>query len=227
MRKLSVYALSAAAAVALSAAAPVTSLAAVSAYQIPFSGGSAYVIGIGSQNCLPGTGSPNGSWQPGQNIWQPDQNWNWGQDGNGGTGALPEEDENLTPDEDMSLDSYAAAVADLVNAERARAGLKPLAIHTGAAKAADTRAREIQTSFSHTRPDGSHFSTALTQAGVSYRSAGENIAYGQRTPEAVMESWMNSQGHRANILNPDYTSIGVGHIQDGNGTHYWTQLFIK
>ena len=127
----------------------------------------------------------------------------------------------------MSLDSYAAAVADLVNAERARAGLKPLAIHTGAAKAADSRAREIQTSFSHTRPDGSHFSTALTQAGVSYRSAGENIAYGQRTPEAVMESWMNSQGHRANILNPDYTSIGVGHIQDGNGTHYWTQLFIK
>ena len=85
----------------------------------------------------------------------------------------------------------------------------------------------IQTSFSHTRPDGSGFSTALTQAGVSYTTSGENIAYGQQTPQAVMEAWMNSAGHRANILNASFRQIGVGHVRSASGVSYWTQLFIN
>ncbi|MCC8083808.1 MAG: CAP domain-containing protein, partial [Clostridium sp.] len=92
---------------------------------------------------------------------------------------------------------------------------------------AQTRAREIEKSFSHTRPDGSSFNTALTEAGVSFRGAGENIAYGQTTPQQVMEGWMNSSGHRANILNANYTSIGVGHYKNGAGVDYWAQLFIQ
>ena len=115
----------------------------------------------------------------------------------------------------------------LVNEERAKAGLSPLTLYTRAASAAAVRSGEIQTSFSHTRPDGSSFSTALTQAGVNYRSSGENIAYGQTTPEQVMNSWMNSSGHRANILNVDFTSIGVGYTQSSSGTPYWTQLFFR
>lgn len=74
---------------------------------------------------------------------------------------------------------------------------------------AQVRAVETKTLFSHTRPDGSSFSTALKEQGVSYRGAGENIAWGQKTSEQVMEGWMNSAGHRANILNEKYTSLGV------------------
>lgn len=123
--------------------------------------------------------------------------------------------------------SYTAQVLTLVNAQRAQAGLSPLRLDTRAAQAAQVRAEEIQTSFSHTRPDGSHFSTALKEAGVSYRSCGENIAWGQKNPQQVMEGWMNSSGHRANILNPEYTAIGIGYAQNSAGTGYWTQLFIR
>lgn len=87
------------------------------------------------------------------------------------------------------------------------------------------RAVETKTLFSHTRPDGSSFSTALKEQGVSYRGAGENIAWGQKTPEQVMEGWMNSAGHRANIMNEKYTSLGVGYYQSETGVNYWTQLF--
>ena len=92
------------------------------------------------------------------------------------------------------------------------------------AKAAQTRAGELQTSFSHTRPSGASCFTALTEAGVSYARAGENIAYGQSTPEAVVQSWMSSSGHRANILSSSFTTIGIG-CTVVNGTAYWAQLF--
>lgn len=124
------------------------------------------------------------------------------------------------------LSSFAQQVVDLVNEERAKAGLQPLAVHTGATAAAQVRAVETEQSFSHTRPDGSSFTTALTEQGVSYRSAGENIAWGQRTPQQVMEGWMNSSGHRANILSERFTAIGVGYYRSAAGVNYWTQLFI-
>lgn len=121
--------------------------------------------------------------------------------------------------------AYVLRIAELVNEARANAGLKPLTLDKNITRAAQVRAVETEKSFSHTRPDGRHFSTALGEAGVSYRGAGENIAWGQKTPEQVMDGWMNSPGHRANILNENFTSIGVGYYQNSNGVNYWSQLF--
>lgn len=155
-------------------------------------------------------------------------NWNPGGDGQPDhdqpENGFPEADQ---PESDMDETDFAAQVAALVNQERAKAGLAPLTVNARAAAAAQVRAKEITTSFSHTRPDGSSFSTALKEAGVSFRRSGENIAYGQRSPQAVMDVWMNSSGHRANILNPNFTEIGVGHYTNAAGVNYWTQLFIN
>lgn len=120
--------------------------------------------------------------------------------------------------------SYAAQVVSLVNAERAKHGLSALTVSTKVQQAAQTRAGELKSSFSHTRPSGASCFTALTEAGVSYTRAGENIAYGQSSPAAVVQAWMNSSGHRANILSRDFTTIGVGYTVV-NGTAYWSQFF--
>ena len=136
-----------------------------------------------------------------------------------GTEQNPEDNNNGT-----SQGDFASQVVALVNAERTKQGLSALTIDTKVQQAALVRAKESTQSFSHTRPNGSSFSTALTEAGVSYRTAGENIAYGQSTPQQVMNAWMNSSGHRANILNKDFTTIGVGYTVI-NGTAYWAQLF--
>ena len=134
----------------------------------------------------------------------------------------PETDTN-TPDTDAL--SYAEQVVALVNAERAKAGLNALTLDTEIESAALIRAKETEISFSHTRPDGRSFSTVLSDNGITFRGAGENIAWGQKTPEEVMNGWMNSEGHRANILNPNFTKIGVGYYQNAAGRNYWTQLF--
>lgn len=126
----------------------------------------------------------------------------------------------------MSNASYLQQVVDLVNQERAKAGLDKLSVSHPAQRAAQIRAKEIQTSFSHTRPNGSSPFTALEEQNISYRSAGENIAWGQKTPEQVMQGWMNSDGHRANILSKNFTAIGVGYYLSESGVPYWTQLFI-
>ncbi|ABX42308.1 CAP domain-containing protein [Lachnoclostridium phytofermentans] len=123
--------------------------------------------------------------------------------------------------------SYAEQVVKLVNEERAKNGLSPLTIDKSVESAALVRSKEIEKSFSHTRPNGSTFSTALKEQGVNYMAAGENIAWGQKSPEEVMQAWMNSEGHRANILNAKFTKIGVGYYQNSNGTKYWTQLFTN
>ncbi len=122
--------------------------------------------------------------------------------------------------------SFQEQVVKLVNEERAKAGLSALTLDTTVQSAAQVRAQESATSFSHTRPDGTSFSTALTEAGVKYKGSGENIAWGQKNPEEVMKGWMNSAGHKANILNPNYTKIGVGYYQNAKGVNYWSQLFI-
>lgn len=129
------------------------------------------------------------------------------------------------PEEDTNERSYAEQVVYLVNQERAKAGLPELNMQTDITAAANVRAKEIQQSFSHTRPNGSSFSSALKEQGISFIGSGENIAYGQKTPEQVMEGWMNSEGHRANILNGKYKNIGVGYDQDERGVNYWVQLF--
>jgi uncharacterized protein YkwD len=121
--------------------------------------------------------------------------------------------------------SYAEKIVELVNKERAKAGLSAVKIDTKLATAATKRAHEIETSFAHTRPNGSNFNTVINENGVNYRGAGENIAYGQKTPEEVMNGWMNSEGHRANILNASFTTIGVGYYQNAAGVNHWVQLF--
>ncbi|MBO5336031.1 MAG: hypothetical protein J6A94_02730 [Lachnospiraceae bacterium] len=123
--------------------------------------------------------------------------------------------------------AFIREVVDLVNAERAKEGLSPLTLDTKVSAAAQVRAKECEQSFSHTRPNGSSFATALKEQNVSYRNAGENIAWGQRSPEAVMKAWMNSSGHRANIMNANFTTIGVGYYRNANGTNYWCQLFTR
>ncbi|MFC6334785.1 CAP domain-containing protein [Paenibacillus septentrionalis] len=114
-------------------------------------------------------------------------------------------------------------VLDLVNKERAAAGFSALVLDTKLNEVATEKARDMADNnyFSHTSPTyGSPFDMLQT-FGVSYRAAGENIAYGQTSAEQVMRDWMNSPGHRANILNGSYTKLGVGFV---NGK--WAQLFI-
>lgn len=246
MRKLSVCLLTAATAMAAAGAVPVTALAATGTYNIP--GGKMIVIGgsMNGSNCelpgFPGVNIPGinipGINNPGSNIPDnslpapdfpiPDFPGNMLPDQPGG--MIPDQPGNPAPDQpgtDGSQDAFANEVVRLVNEERAKAGLPALTVDRGAASAAQVRAKEIERFFSHTRPDGSSFNSALTEAGVNFSSAGENIAYGQNSPEKVMEGWMNSSGHRANILNSSYTSIGVGHYQNASGVNYWTQLFIR
>jgi len=122
------------------------------------------------------------------------------------------------------LSNYANQVLQLVNQERAKAGLSALTTNSALTAAANKRAQETKQSFSHTRPNGTSFSTVLKEYGISYRTSGENIAYGQRTPQEVVNGWMNSPGHRANILNPNFNKIGIG-VYESNGTIYWSQLF--
>lgn len=127
----------------------------------------------------------------------------------------PSEDTNTPenkPEADKEL-TFAEQVVELVNQERTKAGLSAVTLDQNIASAALVRAKEIETSFSHTRPNGSKFSTALTEQGVTFKGAGENIAWGQKSPEAVIQAWMNSEGHRANILNKNFTKIGVGIIR--------------
>ena len=122
------------------------------------------------------------------------------------------------------LEEYAHKVADIVNQERAANGLPALKYSEKLSKAANLRANEIQTYFSHTRPNGTSCFTAVTELGIRYRYIGENIAYGQRSPEEVMNGWMNSSGHRANILNSNVEYMGIG-VAQRNGVYYWTQFF--
>lgn len=125
--------------------------------------------------------------------------------------------------------TQAQEVLNLVNQERSKQGLKPLTLSRKLTSIANTKAQDMadKNYFSHTSPTyGSPFDM-LKQFGVSYSYAGENIAAGQRSAEQVMNDWMNSSGHRANILNPNYTQLGVGYTKGGNYGTEWVQLFIK
>lgn len=124
-------------------------------------------------------------------------------------------------------DGYAMEqeVIQLVNQERAKNGLSPLKYDWELARVAEHKSEDMHNIgyFDHTSPTyGSPF-VMMTSYGIKYQTAGENIAKGQTTAEQVMNAWMNSSGHRANILNSNFTHIGVGYVADGN---YWTQMFI-
>ncbi|MFE9918694.1 CAP domain-containing protein [Micromonospora sp. NPDC005553] len=124
-----------------------------------------------------------------------------------------------------TVSAQAREVVDLVNAERAKAGCKALSINTKLMTAAQRHSQDQadNKNMSHTGSDGSNAGTRLDRVGYTWRTYGENVAWNQQTPAAVMDAWMNSSGHKANILNCAFTEIGVG-IANSNGP-YWTQVF--
>lgn len=127
-----------------------------------------------------------------------------------------------------SFSSFQKEVTRLVNVERSKRGLSELSFNSQLSNVATLKSQDMinKNYFSHTSPTyGSPFDM-MKQFNISYRAAGENIAMGQRTPAEVVNAWMNSQGHRENILNPNFTDIGVGVAKSSNGTLYWTQMFI-
>ncbi len=134
-------------------------------------------------------------------------------------------DETYSNMTDTDLQEFADQVVALVNQERAAEGLNPLYAVPLLHEVSAVRAEECVTSFSHTRPNGTSCGTILDEYNISWFHRGENIAYGYRTPESVMNDWMNSDGHRANILGESFTHMGVGVFLSGS-TYYWTQTFV-
>ena len=129
------------------------------------------------------------------------------------------------PKEDSSVLAFENEVIRLVNQQRAKNGLKELTANWELSRVARYKSQDMADNrfFSHTSPTYGTPFQMIKAFGLTYRTAGENIAYGQRTPQDVVNAWMNSSGHRANILNASYTQIGVGYVPSG---HYWTQMFI-
>lgn len=154
------------------------------------------------------------------NTTKPSQN-----NGQASTPSKSTEDNGQT----STISAEANEVIRLVNVERTKNGLSPLKANAELSKVATTKAQDMINNnyFDHTSPTyGSPFDM-MSKFGISYTAAGENIAYGQKDAAEVMNSWMNSSGHRANILNSNFTEIGVGMAKDKNGTPYWVQMFIN
>lgn len=139
---------------------------------------------------------------------------------------IPEKNEAAkTPEDDFTISEYEKKVAELVNQIRIENGLSPLTLNNELSAVARKKSQDMKDNhyFNHTSPVyGSPFDM-MKSFGIIYKTAGENIAMGQRTPEEVVNAWMNSEGHRANILNSSFTQIGMGYVAEGN---YWTQMFI-
>lgn len=129
------------------------------------------------------------------------------------------------PTTDATVVNYENEVIRLVNEIRVENGLHPLAPDWELSRVARYKSQDMKDNhyFSHNSPVYGTPFTMMKNFGISYRSAAENIAKGQKTPQAVVNAWMNSLGHRANILNASYKKIGVGYVASGN---YWTQMFI-
>lgn len=134
----------------------------------------------------------------------------------------------LKSEEDVSIENQ---ILKLVNAERSKMGISPLTLNWELSRVAKIKSEDMRDRnyFSHTSPTyGSPFDM-MKKFGISYRSAGENIAAGQKTPQEVMNSWMNSSGHRANILSTSFTQLGVGKATGSRSSYsiHWTQMFIR
>lgn len=125
-----------------------------------------------------------------------------------------------------SSNSEVRAVYSLVNQERSNNGLGKLAYRNDLQSAANTRAKEIVSSFSHTRPNGSACFTAIKETGVSYSAAGENIGKTNGTNSDMMNWWMNSSAHKSNILSEKYTGIAIG-CYEQDGYKYYVQIFVS
>lgn len=132
----------------------------------------------------------------------------------------------VIPEKDTAITGYEKEVIRIVNEIRLKNGLSSLAEDWELSRTARYKSQDMKDNnyFSHTSPVyGSPFQM-IKNFGITYKSAAENIAKGQTTPQSVVNAWMNSSGHRANILNASYNRIGVGYVKNGN---YWTQMFIQ
>jgi len=128
-----------------------------------------------------------------------------------------------------SVSSYEQKVVELVNVERQKAGLSSLTLDTAISNIARMKSKDMATNnyFAHQSPTYGSAGDMLTKYGIKWSAWGENIASGQRTPQEVVTAWMNSPGHKANIMSTNFSKIGVGYAVNSNGTPYWTQMFTK
>ena len=150
------------------------------------------------------------------------------EDNNNSDSTNKPDDNNNSGSTSENFSAYQKEVVDLVNVERAKAGLNPLTLDSSISNVATKKSQDMidNNYFSHNSPTyGSPFDM-LKKFGVSYKTAGENIAMGQKTPKEVVNAWMNSEGHRKNIMNPNFSKIGVGVAQKSGGSIYWTQIFV-
>lgn len=162
---------------------------------------------------------------PGDKVQLPDKNTGTGTTQDSSADHI-ESGDNAATESDTS--QQAQEVLKLVNAERSKQGLKSLMLSSNLTSIANTKAKDMAVNnyFSHTSPTYGTPFQMLQSFGISYKSAGENIAAGQKSPQEVMQAWMNSSGHRANILNSSYTELGVGYYTGGSYGTEWVQLFI-
>jgi len=145
------------------------------------------------------------------------------------TPTRPNNNSNTNNNQISGLSEFEAEVVRLVNIERQKAGLQPLQASVELSNVARKKSEDMAKNnyFSHTSPTyGSPFDM-MKSFGIKYNTAGENIAKGHLTPQSVVNAWMNSSGHRANILNSSFKKIGVGFYKSSNGTNYWTQMFTN
>jgi uncharacterized YkwD family protein len=128
-----------------------------------------------------------------------------------------------------TISQQEAEVVRLVNVKRVQNGLQPLKANSQLMSVARQKSQDMAKKkyFSHVSPTFGTTFKLMERLGIRFSAAGENIAYGQKTPAAVMNAWMNSPGHRANILSKTYTNIGVGLAKNSKGVCYWTQVFTK
>ena len=143
--------------------------------------------------------------------------------------VIPTANNAAAVDQETAYQALADEVIVIVNEQRMEEGLTPLKAVPILNDASAVRAAEIKDEFSHYRPNGDLFASVLTENKVITFSCAENIAAGMPTADDTMHQWMNSEGHKKNIMNPDYTHIGVGVYYDEDSTYgwYWSQIFIK
>ena len=146
--------------------------------------------------------------------------------------AAPVAENKVTPSNTTVSSSnltYEQKVAELVNIERQKAGLSALTFDSAISNVARAKSKDMAANnyFAHQSPTYGSAGDMLRQFGINWSAWGENIASGQRTPESVVTAWMNSSGHRANILSTNFSKIGVGYAVNSNGTPYWTQIFTN
>jgi uncharacterized protein YkwD len=152
--------------------------------------------------------------------------------------AIPIQNSNIKPSmkntpavtpQLLAQSDFQAQLLQMLNAERQKIGAPPLRISSQLAQAAQRHADDMAKNnfLSHEGSDGSTMESRIQETGYAFSAIAENVAGGQPTPESVIQTWLNSSGHRRNMLNPEYTEIGIGYATNSSSqyTHYWTQVF--